>query len=72
MPARVASAVDWDLERSTTSKPFRAAHSAMPDPMIPDPTMPRREIDMGAMLPVSSSRAPWLRTRTTSAGPPAL
>ena len=46
MPARVESAVDCDLERSTTSKPCSAAHSAMPDPMIPDPTMPRRVTDM--------------------------
>ena len=57
-PARVESAVDCDLERRTTSKPCRAAHSAMPDPMIPDPTMPRRVTDMAPMLPVSSLRAP--------------
>ncbi len=45
--ARVASAVDWLRERRTTSKPLVAAVSAMPEPMIPDPTIPTRAIDIG-------------------------
>ena len=47
MAARVASAVDWLRERRTTSNPLTAAVSAMPDPMIPEPTIPTRAIDMG-------------------------
>ena len=47
MAARVASAVDWLRERRTTSKPLTAAVSAMPEPMIPDPTIPTRAIDIG-------------------------
>ena len=34
-------------ERRTTSTPALAATSAMPDPMIPDPTMPSVLIVMG-------------------------
>jgi hypothetical protein len=30
--------------------PALAATSAMPEPMIPEPTMPRRAIDMAATL----------------------
>ena len=33
-------------ERSTTSWPVVAATSAMPDPMIPEPTTPMRSIPM--------------------------
>ena len=44
--ARVASAVDWLRERRITSNPLTAAVSAMPDPMIPEPTIPTRAIDM--------------------------
>ena len=43
----MASAVSCLRERRTTSMPALAATSAMPDPMIPEPTMPRRSIDMG-------------------------
>ena len=45
--ATVASAVDWLRERSTTSNPLTAAVSAMPEPMIPEPTIPTRAIDIG-------------------------
>ena len=44
--ARVASAVDWLRDRSTTSNPLTAAVSAMPEPMIPDPTISMCVIDM--------------------------
>ena len=47
-PASMASAAAWLRLRSTTSRPVAAATSAMPEPMIPDPTMPTRLIDMGA------------------------
>jgi hypothetical protein len=39
-PATIASAVSCLRERRTTVVPALAATSAMPDPMIPDPTMP--------------------------------
>ena len=44
----MASAVSCRRDRSTTSWPLRAATSAMPDPMIPDPTMPTLLIVMTA------------------------
>lgn len=44
--ATVASAVAWLRDRSTTSNPLTAAVSAMPDPMIPEPTIPTLVIDM--------------------------
>ncbi len=44
------SAPSWLRLRSTTSCPFAAATSAMPDPMIPEPTTPTRVIDMGGKL----------------------
>ncbi len=44
----MASAVSCLRERSTTSCPALAATSAMPDPMIPEPTMPTLLIVMGA------------------------
>ncbi len=47
MAAMVASAVDWWRDRSITSNPLTAAVSAMPDPMIPDPTIATRVIDIG-------------------------
>ena len=40
--------VDWLRLRSTTSRPLAAATSAMPEPMIPEPTIPTRVIDMGS------------------------
>ena len=42
--ASMASAVSCLRDRSTTETPALAATSAMPDPMIPDPTMPSRSI----------------------------
>ncbi len=42
--ASMASADSCLRDRSTTMTPALAATSAMPDPMIPDPTMPRRSI----------------------------
>src|SRR5580704_2046673 len=44
--AMVASAVDWLRDRSTTSNPLTAAVSAMPEPMMPEPTIPTRAIDI--------------------------
>ena len=41
-PATIASAVLCARLRSTTSKPALAATSAMPEPMIPEPTIPTR------------------------------
>jgi len=64
----VASAVDWLLDRSTTSKPLTAAVSAMPDPMIPEPTIPTRAIDIGgdasggATVPPNRTAEPHHRT----------
>ena len=46
----MASAPAWLRLRSTTSCPLRAATSAMPEPMIPEPTIPTRVIDMGGKL----------------------
>ena len=46
----MASAPAWLRLRSTTSCPLAAATSAMPEPMIPEPTIPTRVIDMGAKL----------------------
>ena len=43
----MASAPAWLRLRSTTSCPVAAATSAMPEPMIPEPTIPTRVIDMG-------------------------
>ena len=34
--------------RKTTSCPLAAATSAMPAPMMPEPTIPTRVIDMGS------------------------
>ena len=51
MAATMPSAVLWARERSTTSKPCVATVSAMPEPMMPEPTIPTRLIDMGRMLP---------------------
>ena len=42
----MASAVSCWRDRRTTSWPALAATSAMPDPMIPEPTMPTRLIVM--------------------------
>jgi hypothetical protein len=44
------SAPSWRRERSTTSWPFLAAHSAMPEPMIPDPTIPTRLTAMAGQV----------------------
>ena len=44
----MASAAAWLRLRSTTSCPVAAATSAMPEPMMPEPTIPTRVIDMGA------------------------
>src|ERR1700745_2211149 len=44
--------------RHTTSWPALAATSAMPEPMIPDPTIPTRLIVMGQRLPMGSVAAP--------------
>ena len=52
MAATMPSAVLWARERTTTSKPCTATVSAMPEPMIPEPTIPTLLIDMGGMLPV--------------------
>ena len=41
-PATIASAVLWARLRRTTSQPALAATSAIPLPMIPDPTIPTR------------------------------
>ena len=49
-PASMRSALSWLRLRSTTSCPFAAATSAMPEPMIPEPTTPTRVIDMGGKL----------------------
>ncbi len=46
--ATMASALAWLRLRSTTSCPLAAATSAMPEPMIPEPTIPTRVIDMAA------------------------
>ena len=46
-PATMASAPSWLRLRSTTSCPLAAATSAMPAPMIPEPMIPTRVIDMG-------------------------
>ena len=46
-PATVLSAVSCFRDRSTTSCPVFEATSAMPDPMIPEPTMPTRFTVMG-------------------------
>ena len=46
-PATIASAVACLRERRMTSTPALAATSAMPDPMIPEPTMPKRVMVMG-------------------------
>ena len=40
MDATIASALPRVRERTTTSYPARAATSAKPDPMIPDPITP--------------------------------
>ena len=48
MAATMPSAVPWARERRTTSKPCTATVSAMPEPMIPEPTIPTRLIDMVA------------------------
>src|SRR5664280_713545 len=73
--AMVASAVDWLRDRSTTSKPLTAAVSAMPEPMIPDPTIPTRAIDIGNNRsggPVATPAAGWDRPeRRSAAGGPA-
>ena len=45
--ATMASALACCRERRITSTPALAATSAMPDPMIPDPTMPSVAIVMG-------------------------
>jgi hypothetical protein len=45
----MASAADWLRLRRTTVWPLEAATSAMPEPMIPDPTTPTRSIDMAAL-----------------------
>src|SRR5687767_345369 len=54
----MASAVSWRRDRRTTSWPVLAAASAMPEPMIPDPTMPTRLTVMGRTLPTGSNAAP--------------
>ena len=46
----MASAVAWFRLRSTTSCPVAAATSAMPEPMMPEPTIPTRWIDMAAQF----------------------
>ena len=46
MPATIASAVPWARDRRMTSNPCTAAVSAMPEPMMPDPTIPMRLMDM--------------------------
>jgi hypothetical protein len=43
----MASAACWLRLRNTTWWPDAAATSAMPEPMIPEPTIPTRVIDMG-------------------------
>ena len=48
--ATMASAPDWLRLRRITSMPEAAATSAMPEPMIPEPTIPTRLIDMGGQL----------------------
>ena len=44
----MASAPSWLRLRRTTSCPAAAATSAIPAPMIPEPTIPTRVIDMAA------------------------
>ena len=62
MAATMPSAVLWARERSTTSKPCTAMVSAMPEPMIPEPTIPTRLIDMGRMLPAGYLDGPSERS----------
>jgi hypothetical protein len=45
-PAAMASAPAVLRLRNTTSCPLAAATSAMPAPMMPEPTIPTRVIDM--------------------------
>src|SRR5438132_2503714 len=48
--ATIARAVSCLRDRTTTSWPDRAAHSAMPAPMMPEPTIPTRLIVMVSRL----------------------
>ena len=66
MAATMPSAVLWARERRTTSKPCTATVSAMPEPMIPEPTIPTRLIDMGRMLPAGYLHGPSDHARPTS------
>ena len=61
--ATMASAVSCLRDRRTTSMPALAATSAMPAPMIPEPTMPRRSIDMGGEVTDRSLAGPNRATR---------
>ena len=56
-PATVASAVSCRRDRRTTSCPVLAAVSAMPEPMIPEPTMPTRFTVMGGNVTVRARSA---------------
>ena len=51
-PLTIASALDWVRERTTTSYPARAATSARPAPMMPDPITPTRlTVAMSGIVP---------------------
>ena len=62
--ATIASALLCWRDRRITSTPALAATSAMPDPMIPDPTIPKR-----LMLMARSYRPVVDRFQTTSPTP---
>ncbi len=51
------SAVPWVRLRTMTSQPDAAETSAIPEPMIPDPTIPTRSMAMDeAYWPVTAAR----------------
>src|SRR5581483_5328616 len=50
-PDNILSAPAWDRLRSTTSYPFLQATSAMPEPIVPEPTIPTRLMVIGAPSP---------------------
>src|SRR5581483_1432831 len=66
-PVTMRSAVACWRDRSTTSWPALAATSAMPEPMMPDPTIPTRLIVMGQRLLMGSVLAPMADHRVFAA-----
>ena len=60
MLATMASAAAWLRDRTTTSNPARAATSASPEPMMPEPRMPTFLI---SLMAAHSSYSPVTSTK---------